>query len=278
MNTANGGAFEKIGKSIRAYVTRQLQKPPLPLVATLPRNADSYAGWYEPDSPRNEMAHFIDRLIGIVRVRFESGELLVTSLSERNQVFVPVTGMQFRLVPKTGLPDPVATVELLTVNAEGRFIQIGGGTTMKRVPAWLAMTEMILTAFFVLAVVSVLLYAPVWILGGLSRKRRRPAERWMRLWPLVAVLSLLAAIVILVLVSDDPATLLGNLTVWSAAFFLATVAFAFASLASALALWRAPKQEVRTLVRTYSMAVTLALLTAAAYLAFWGVIGFRTWA
>jgi CubicO group peptidase (beta-lactamase class C family) len=278
MNTANGGAFEKIGKSIRAYVTRQLQKPPLPLVATLPRNADSYAGWYEPDSPRNEMAHFIDRLIGIVRVRFESGELLVTSLSERNQVFVPVTGMQFRLVPKTGLPDPVATVELLTVNAEGRFIQIGGGTTMKRVPAWLAMTEMILTAFFVLAVVSVLLYAPVWILGGLSRKRRRPAERWMRLWPLVAVLSLLAAIVILVLVSDDPATLLGNLTVWSAAFFLATVAFKFASLASALALWRAPKQEVRTLVRTYSMAVTLALLTAAAYLAFWGVIGFRTWA
>jgi hypothetical protein len=59
---------------------------------------------------------------------------------------------------------------------------------------------------------------------------------------------------------------------------LATVAFAFASLASALALWRAPKQEVRTLVRTYSMAVTLALLTAAAYLAYWGVIGLRTWA
>jgi CubicO group peptidase (beta-lactamase class C family) len=278
INAGNGDAFEKIGKTIRAYVTRKLQKPPLPLVASLPVNAGSYAGWYEPDSPRNDMAHFIDRLLGIASVRFEVGKLLMTSLGERNQVSVPVTGMQFRLVPKKGLPDPVPTVELLTLNAEGRFIQIGGGTTMKRVPAWLAMTEMVFTAWFVLAVVSVLFYAPFWIIGGFSKKRRRPAERWIRLWPLIAVLSLVAAIVIFILVGDDPISLLGNLTFWSAAFFLATVAFAFASLASALALWRAPKQEVRTRVRTYSMAVTLALLTAAAYLAYWGVIGFRTWA
>jgi hypothetical protein len=178
------------------------------------------------------MAHFIDRLVGIARVRFEDGKLLLTSLGERNQVFVPVTGMQFRLVPKKGLPDPVPTVELLTLNAEGRFIQIGGGMTMKRVPAWLAVTEIVLTAWFVLAVVSVLIYAPFWILGGLSEKRRRPAERGMRLWPLVAVLSLVTAIVIFMLVSKDPISLLGNLTVWSAAFFLATVAFALASLAT----------------------------------------------
>jgi len=278
INAGSGGAFEKIGKTIRAYVTRELQKPPLPSVPSLPANAGSYAGWYEPDSPRNDMAHFIDRLVGIARVRFEDGKLFLTSLSERNQVFVPVMGMQFRLIPKKGLPDPAPKVELLTPNAEGQFIQIGGATTMKRVPAWFVMAEIVLTAWFVLAVVLVLVYAPFWILGGLSKKRRRPAERWMRLWPLIAVLNLVAAIVIFILVSDDPISLLGNLTVWSAAFFLATVAFALASLASALALWRAPKQDVRSHVRRYSMAVTLALLTAAAYLAYWGVIGFRTWA
>jgi CubicO group peptidase (beta-lactamase class C family) len=278
INAGNGDAFGKIGKAIRAYITRDLQKPALPAVAALPANPCDYAGWYQADSPRSDMAHFIDRLVGIARVRFEDGKLLLTSLGERNQVFVPVTGMQFRLVPKKGLPDPVPTVELLTLNAEGRFIQIGGGTTMKRVPAWLAVTEIVLTAWFVLSVVSVLIYAPFWILGGLSKKRRRPAERGMRLWPLVAVLSLVAAIVIFMLVSNDPISLLGNLTVWSAAFFLATVAFALASLASGLALWRVPKQEVRSRVRWYSMAVTLTLLIATAYFAFWGVIGFRTWA
>ena len=28
--------------------------------------------------------------------------------------------------------------------------------------------------------VAILLYAPFWILGGLSKRRRRPAERGMR--------------------------------------------------------------------------------------------------
>lgn len=71
---------------------------------------------------------------------------------------------------------------------------------------------------------------------------------------------------------------MGNLTGWSVAFFLATVAYGVASLAGAIALWRAPKQEVRRWVRRFSTAVILALLIAAAYLAYWGVLGLRPWA
>lgn len=279
INAGNGGAFEKTGKTIRAYVTRELQKPPLPPVASLPANATAYVGWYQPDSPRMEITHFIERLMGICRVRFDDGKLFVTSLGERNQVFVPVMGTQFRHVPKKELPDPAPTLELLTPNAEGQFIQLGGGmVTMKRVPAWFVIAEIVLTAWVVLAAVSVLVYAPFWLLGGLSKKRRRPAERGMRVWPLVAVLSLVAVVVIFMLASDDLISRMGNLTGWSAALFLATVAYAVASVASAVALWRAPKQEVRSRIRRYSMAVTLSLLIAAAYLTYWGVIGFRAWA
>ncbi|MGA2301914.1 MAG: serine hydrolase domain-containing protein [Candidatus Acidiferrum sp.] len=279
INAGNGDAFEKIGKAIRAYVTRDLQKPTLPPVASLPANVSAYAGWYQLDSPRNEMTHFLERLLGLVLVRFDDGKLLASTLGGRNQVSVPVTGAQFRDVPKKGLPDPVATVELLTPNAKGQFIQIGGGTqTIKRIPTWLAFAEIILTAWFVLAVVAVLVYAPFWLLGGLSKKRRRPEERWMRLWPLIAVLSLAAVVVIFMLASDDLISRMGHLTGWSAAFFLATVDYGVASVAGAIALWRAPKQEVRCWVRRFSTAVILALLIAAAYLAYWGVIGLRTWA
>ena len=279
INAGNGDAFEKVGKAIRAYVTRNLQKPALPPVASLPANVSAYAGWYELDSPRVEMTHFLDRLLGIIWVRFQDGKLLLSDLGERNQVFVPVTGAQFRRIPKKELPDPVPTVELLTPSAKGQFIQFGGGmATMRRISAWLAFAEIILTAWFVLAVVSVLLYAPFWLLGGLSKKRRRPAERWMRLWPLIAVLSLIAVVVIFMLSSDDLISRMGNLTGWSAAFFLATVAYGVASVAGAIALWWAPKQEVRGWVRRFSTAVILALLIAAAYLAYWGVIGLRTWA
>ncbi|HXR32378.1 MAG TPA: serine hydrolase [Verrucomicrobiae bacterium] len=279
VNAGNGDAFEKIGKTIRAYVTRDLQKPTLPPVAPLPANAGAYAGWYQLDSPRVEMTHFLERLLGLVLIRFDDGKLLASTLGERNQVSVPVSGAQFRDVPKKGLPEPVPTAELLTPNAEGVFIQMGGGTqTIKRIPVWLAFAEIILTAWFVLAVVSILLYAPFWLFGGLSKKRRRPAERWIRLWPLIAVLSLLAFVAIFILSSNDLITKMGNMTMWSVAFFVATVAYGVASVAGVIALWRVPKQEVRGWVRRFSTAVILALLIGAAYLVYWGVIGLRTWA
>jgi len=278
INVGNGNAFEEIGKTIRAYITRALLIPPLPPVGSLPANASSYAGWYEPDSPRMQLFQFIDRLIDMSRVRFEDRTLLLTSLRGRDQVFLPVIGTQFRHVTEKGLPDPVATVELLTPNAEGRFIQVGGGMmTIKHIPAWFAITEIVLSVWILFAMVSVLVYSPFWLLGGLSKKRRRPAERAMRFWPLVAVLSLVAVVVIFRVASDDLISRLGNLTGWSAAVFLATMAYAVASVAAAVALWRAPKQEVRRRVREYSMAVTAALLIAAAYLAYWGIIGLRAW-
>jgi hypothetical protein len=136
---------------------------------------------------------------------------------------------------------------------------------------------MILVAWFLLALVSILLYAPFWIIGGLFRRRRRPAERAMRLWPLVAVLSLLAFVVLVNLAGNDAIARLGRLTIWSFGLTLTTSIFALASLASAIALWRARKQEIRRCVRWYSIAVTSALVIASLYLAWWGVIGIRTW-
>jgi hypothetical protein len=151
-------------------------------------------------------------------------------------------------------------------------------TTMKRIPAWLAILKIVLTVFVVLSIFSIVLYAPFWLLAGLSKKRRRPKERAMRLWPLVTVLMMCAIVAIFGVGGDDAVTNFGKLTIWSAGLFLATITFPVAAIASAIALWRAHAAEVRPGVRWYSTAVTAALLIAAAYLAYWGLIGLRTWA
>ena len=278
INTSNGQTFERFSKAIRAYITLRLQKPALPPVAALPANAPDYAGWYEPDSPRVELMHFLERLLGVSFVRFENGKLFFRNLGGWNETFLPVAGVQFRYVPKKESPDPVATAELLTPNPEGRFIQVGGGETMKKIPAWFAILEIALTAFVVLSIVSIVIYAPFWILGGLSKKRRRPAERAMRIWPLIAVLSMATVVGIFIACGDDLITRLGNRTPWSIGIFLATIAFAVASVASALASWSAPGAAVRLGVRRFSIIVTTALLIATVYLAYWGIIGLRTWA
>jgi hypothetical protein len=279
INAGNGGAFGKIGNAIRAYITRNLIRQPVPAAGPLPANAQQYAGWYEPASPRNQFSYFLERLLGLQRVNFGGGNLLISGLGAMNQPFVPVTSTQFRSVPKKDHPDPIATVTLLTPNAEGKFVQMAGGMyTLKRIPTWFTLVEIVLVAWFLLACVSILLYAPFWAFGGLIKKRRRPAERTMRLWPLIAVLSLLAFVGLLTLAGNDAIVRLGNLTIWSFGLFLLSLIFAAASLASAVALWLARKKEIRRLVRWYSIAVTTALLIATVYLAYWGVIGIRTWA
>jgi uncharacterized membrane protein len=71
---------------------------------------------------------------------------------------------------------------------------------------------------------------------------------------------------------------MGSHTLWSEALRLTTLAFAVAVLLSAYAWCRAPKESVRPGVRSFSRVVILALLIFAVYLAYWGIIGLRTWA
>lgn len=276
INSDNGEAFGKIGDAIRAYLTRSLTKAAVPAAGPLPANAADYAGFYLPAAPRNEMTHFLSNLLGMSRIRFADGKLLQTSLGQLDQPFIPVSGSQFRYLPKKGAAEPVATAMLLKPNAEGRFVFLGG--VMKRLPTAFAILRICLTIWFLLTVIAIVVYAPFWIIGGCFRKRRRPAERAMRLWPLIAALSLVAFVVLFMVSGNDAIARLGNLTVYSFGLFLTTVLFALASLASAISLWLARRQEIRGFVRWFSILVTTGLLIATAYLAYWGVIGIRTWA
>ena len=286
INSGKRAAFEKIGMLIRAYITRQLPKPSIPPVVSLPEKTIAYTGWYEPNSPRVELFSFLERLIGMAYIHFADNKLLVNSLGEKNAIFLPVTDTQFLYVPMNESHDPVPTLKLLKPNAEGQFIQISLGlrnalslhVTMKRIPTWLAIFEIITAGFVLLTLMSTLVYAPFWILRGLSKKHRHPEERSMRLWPLIAVLSLLCIVAICMLSNDVAISRMGNLTVWSFSLFLATIVFSAASVASIVALWCAPKREVRCIFRIYSTMITMALVISTAYLAYWGIIGLCTWA
>jgi len=278
INSGSGDAFTKVGKAIRGYITHNLQKPLVPLPAQLPANAADYAGWYEPDSPRVELTHAIARLGGLTRVHFRNGEMIYSSLGRWHQVHIPVASAQFRYEPKDDPPFPVSTDELLTPNSEGRFIQAGMETTMKKIPAWLALGEILVVAFVILSILGIVLYAPFWMIGGLFASRRRPTERAMRWWPLIAVLSLVAFVAIFILCGDDLIERLGNFTVWSVALWLVSLLFGVASVVSFLAALWGPSGAVRPGVRRFSRIVSTALLIAAIYLTYWGIVGVRTWA
>ncbi len=276
INSGNGDAFDKIAKTIRAYITNKLQKSVVPAVASLPANAADYAGWYEPNSPRVQLTHFIERLTGLTRMQLKNDTLTLTALSGK-ETFLSVAGAQFRHVPKKDAPDPVPSFILLAPNQEGRFVQSSMIGTLKQVPAWFAIAEILITVYVLLSILGIVVYAPFWIFGGLIKRRRRPAERAMRLFPLLAVLSLLAFVGIFIVCSSDLIDRLGSQTVWSEALRLTTLGYAIAVLFSTLAWLRAPQAGVRPAVRAFSRVVILALLISAAYLGYWGMINLRTW-
>ena len=277
-NTGNEEAFDKVGKAIRAYVTHNLALAALPAQAPLAANAAEYAGWYELDASRTQVTRFLDRLAAIIFVHFKDGKLYFNYLGGWNDTFVPVTSTQFRHMPKnkSDPPAPVAVLELLTPNGEGRFIE--AGATLKKIPAWFAIGEILAVFYVILCLLSILGYAPFWLIGGLIKRRRRIAERGMRVWPLVAVLSLIGIVAVFAASTEDLIERFGVASVWSVTLFLLTIVFAVASVASAISIWRAPVEGVRRGVRRFSVAVTVGLLVATAYLAYWGVIGLRTWA
>lgn len=194
-----------------------------------------------------------------------SGPLL-SYLRGSNQLFFHVVGGEFRRETE----DPVTTFALLSPNDEGQFAYVqfrGFSNTLKRIPAWMAIGELGLAAWVALAMATIVLYAPFWMLGGLVRRHRRPHERWIRIWPLVAVLSVVAEqLIVGPLASGNPVARLGNLTPWSIGVFIATFLVAVAPIANTVALWRARGPEVRRAVRYHSIAVTSALLVNAAYL------------
>lgn len=277
INTNHPEAFDRIGGAIRALITRDLVRPPVPASAPLPADAQQYAGWYELAAPRHERLHFLQRL-ALTHVYFRNGNMLVSTGVFR-RIFVPVAGEQFRYVPAEGHPDPIATAMLLAPNSGGRLIELPyvlGEIAMQRLPEWQAILQLACTFWFLFACIAVLVYSAQWILDAL-RKRRLPEGFAIRLWPLFAVLSIVAFFCLGRFIGDEVIHRLATLTFWSFGLFLTPILFAGSSLASAASLWLTRRQPIDPLLRWFSVGVTIALLIATAYLAWWGVIGFRTW-
>jgi hypothetical protein len=274
INSGDSATFGKIAGILRGYVTRGIAKPRIPAAAPLPPMASDYEGWYEPASPRNEILHFQERLFGLARVTLNDGKMQWTSFLRpfQPQTLLPTMGRQFRIES-----DPVATTLLLASHQEGVFIQ-RGSQTLGRIPTWFAVAEIALSVWLALALAGTALYAPVWLLASLRKRWRKPEELWLKVWPLTATLSLVAFVAISASVGEVPISRLGNITPWSVGLCVATIVFALATVASVMALWLSRRSVIRKFVYGYSISTTLALSIALIYLAYWGVIGIRTWA
>jgi CubicO group peptidase (beta-lactamase class C family) len=270
INSGNGEAFDKIAKELKAFMTRELPRPTLPAAQPIPlRLQQDYSGWYLGDNPREQMMAFIDPILGLFHVSLD-GDKLRLSFVTWTETYLSVGGPRFR-----GEKKGAADVVLMETEA-GRIFQTSGGT-MRKISALRAWTGIVLTTLFVVAVVSVPLFALVWGTRWGFRRMKEVPNLHARVLPLLAVLSLGAFIGIIMLGGDDLIARLGHRTWWSMGLTASTWAFAAFSVASLLASIRVDRRGMNRWAYTHTLLTSILLSLATLYLAFFGIIGLRTW-
>jgi CubicO group peptidase (beta-lactamase class C family) len=279
INAGNGEAVKQIGDLLRSYLTHDLTKPQTP--AAFAASADglrTWAGYYEPITPRQEVAHFLERLAGVMYIKAEDGKLLARPLLGQADEWIPIAEGQFRTKD-----DPIATVAFLRDDSGESILQSYAGSTRgnyRAIPAWLAWTEGLLTAFSLTLMLSSVLFALIWVPRKLFRRMKDVPGLSIRVIPLLSVLCLVGVFAVFMLGSLDADTLFahfGKMTIWSVAICGLTWLFAVGAVAGLVQIIRARGRPIRRWVYIHALLVSLANVIVLLYLAYWGIIGLRTW-
>jgi CubicO group peptidase (beta-lactamase class C family) len=277
INASNGQALEEIGQAIRAYLTSDQDKPEPP-AAGRPEGLEGLAGYYQPITPRIEKTRFLERLLGVQRVSAHDGRLWVADLLSPAKELIPVSPTLFR-----GEDEPIATAAFVEDGADGRVLQGWGAAVRgnyRPVPAWRIWAEGGAAGVCAALMLSAVLFALVWVPRWLLRRLRGVPGLSVRVLPLFAVLWLVGAFVLLAVSGEPPHVFerFGRLTPWSAALCALTCLFALTAVLGLLQALRGRRLGVRRAVRLHALLVSIANSLVAAYLAYWGIIGLRTWA
>lgn len=275
LNSQDGTTQSQIAELVRGYQTRSLTPPESPSVAHVsPDTLASYTGHYVSFTPRNEIARFVERLLGIVQVDTTAKGLSVNPVLGTADTLLPIDAQRFR-----NSSDPVATA-VFAQDQNGRRVLSGNGDivngnlrAISAVSAWGRWIVAGLSVFFLLSpLLFVLYWAPAKSLGRLQM----PESIHLRLWPLIATVLLLWAFALLGLAADDPITRLGTPTVYSVGYAGLTVAYGLTVLAGLWALVRS-RGRARWGTWTYHLFVVGAELVVLVYFAAHGLIGHRFW-
>jgi CubicO group peptidase (beta-lactamase class C family) len=273
INSGNGDAFDRIGKLVRAYVTRDLPKPALPAPVAMNTAAlRPFLGYAEPVTPRQEITRFLGRILGVRRFKLDKGKLAISKvIGGTEKSYVAVSDRLFRVEK-----EPMATLALISSSPDGPLLQTDG-TTYRPISPVTVWTEYGLGAAWLLLMGSAALFALIWIPRKLLGKLHGAPHLSLRVIPLVSLASVAGALALFAVSGDDILQRFGKPTVWSVGFCVLTWTFGLTAVLGLVLTLRARGSAVPRGVYVHALSVSLANTVIAAYLAYWGVVGYRSW-
>jgi CubicO group peptidase (beta-lactamase class C family) len=277
INSSNGAAAREIDALFRGYLTIGAPRPTPPPPTSMSSRARGQTGWYVLDNPRMQRFYFLERMLSLVHVAADDSALTLDPLPGRAERYVPVSETLFR-----GADDPVATLALVDDAADARpatfeLARFGAPLSFRRISPAAVYLTVGLGGAFCLTTLASLLLGLVWIFVGLIRNRRYVAPMWLSVWPFVSALSVVVCFVIVRMSREDAFARFGKATPWSIGLFGGTTLFALASVLGLIMVARSPN-ALRGPVRLHALVAGIINVIVVAYLAWWGVLGWRIWA
>lgn len=270
INAANTTAIRAIDEAIVAFITKDLPRPkPVDPVEVPAGHLRAFEGTYLPDSVAAVRSPGLFHRLRVATVRTADGRLFLRPSPSSPEVELkPAGGDRFAVGD-----DPLPSHAFVT-SPDGEFLAQTGENTWRRVHPVTAYTPPAALAAGGVAVLTTLLFAPVWVVRRLRGRRARHLS--VRVLPLAAAATL---VIMAVLLGAPGQEGLARPTGWSVGVCVSSLLFAGLAALSLLncAIRFRRRREVGRLVWYHSLLASVALVAVTVLFGSVGLIGLRTW-
>ena len=273
VNSDNVPAFQAISELVRDFETRKLEAREIQGDVVIGDAHKAIEGLYQPINSRQQAGYFLDRVFGIQKLWFDGNELQRKALLGGDvNTYVPASPTLYRdddtgLIALSSVVDPLA----------GPVVH-AGSLVIQPVSPLLVYGQLGVAILWGLAIATSFLYFLVWGVRKLRGKIPAGATMRIRVWPLLAGLSIAAFIGLFVMGASDPFQQFGKPSAIAVGIMLSTLMFAlFAALGVSTAI-RERNTPMNRVNYWYSSIASFVHGIVALYLLWFGVIGLMTWA
>jgi CubicO group peptidase (beta-lactamase class C family) len=272
-NSGNAAAFGEISDLIRDYETRHLKEKEIENNSEITDQHKQLEGLYFPINPRQNLTAFIERITGVQKITFDQNMLVRQGLLGGAPIkYIPLSADLYQST-KTGLvalsvaEDPIVGT---VIHANNLVLQ--------PTPALIVFAQLAIAIVWLIAIVSSFFYMFVWAIRKLDGKIPGGATIKIRLWPLLAAISMAFFVIFFIQGSSDPFKSLGVPSFISIGIMLSTLFFALFSLLGVYTAFKERKTPMNRINYWYSTISSISHMIVTLYFLSFGVIGLMTWA
>jgi CubicO group peptidase (beta-lactamase class C family) len=269
-----GRAMRNLDALLYNYMTRGV-KAHQEAALKMGKGSSEWAGYYEPRAPRQETLRYAEILTGGQFVTVDALGVHVRPLFGTQRTLIPVGPNLYRT------EKGAAAGTIFTTDGKERIVMISAVPPGIPVPVYFVKTDpiwpmmrMVLVLGALFAMLTSVAFAIIWIPRKIIGRMKGAPYLAVRILPLLATISLLAAFAMVL--TSAPAYL-ARPGFASITFFLGTIAFAILSIAGLVLALASSQWPINRGVRIHSLLVAVACVGLTSYLAYWHQIGLRLW-